>query len=128
VFVWIVPGAFVLFYFAKPRQRVLAALPTFTSESTFAPHVRTRIAFSAPQEPNARAEEQSMLVCLFVVDSEGFSVRLPLVAGASTFEGEAEFLAPQRALARMYPQTKFAVLVGNSTRGNGEILAQVVYG
>ncbi|HEX7888187.1 MAG TPA: hypothetical protein VF522_02405 [Ramlibacter sp.] len=125
VFVWIVPGSLALLYFAKPRQRVVAALPTFLSKSPFVPHVHTRISFSDPQRSNARADEQDMLHCIFVVDSEGFTVRLPMDNPASAVECEAEFLFPGKALVRMNPGTRFAVLVDGSTRGTGEVLAQV---
>jgi hypothetical protein len=122
IFVWLIPGVFVLQYFAKPRQRVVAALPTFQSSSPFSPHARAQIAFERPQRANGTSADGPVFKCLFVAESEGFSARLLMDEWTSSFEGAVEFLFPEKARARLSPGTKFVVLLGNSTIGRGVVV------
>jgi len=123
VFVWLIPVAFVLQYFAKPRQRIVAALPSFRSVEPLVPHARVQISFARPQRPNATSMGDKVLTCLFVVGTEGFTARIALPDWTQSFEGDVQFLFPEKALARFRNETEFAILVGNSTVGKGRVVA-----
>jgi len=122
VFVWLIPGAFVLQYFAKPRQRIVAALPTFRSSEPLVPHAQVHISFERPQRPNATSMDAPVLTCLFVAGTEGFSARIAFPDWTQSFEGSVQFLFPEKALTRLTDGAQFAVLVGNSTVGRGQVI------
>jgi hypothetical protein len=123
IFVWLIPGVLVLLYFAKPRQRVVAALPSFQSSSPFYPHARARVTFERPQRANGTSADRPIFKCLFVAESEGFTARLPVDEWTTSFDGDVEFLFPKKARARLSPRTRFAVLLGNATVGHGEVVS-----
>jgi hypothetical protein len=122
IFVWLIPAAFVVLYFAKPRPRVIA-LPSFAVDDPFVSDARVRIAFERTQSPSAFIGEEGVLSCIFVVGHQGFSARIKLEGEASVFEGEAQFLFPAKALSHFPMGTRFAVLWGRATIGSGEIIA-----
>ena len=127
---WVpVVGKFV-FYFAQKRAPFVKVPPDFGPAGGLVPHISAEIALLDVKDGGREPIPPGEYRCVFVVGTEGFSVRFIVPAAAPLAAGSpqrlaVEFLVPKAALPDFPGGTEFKVLEGKRFVGNGKVIERV---
>ena len=122
---WVPIVGNIIAYLVNRFRRVAPAPPRFSVP--FVPHVVVELKLqSTPDSDLPRQEQDGTVHCLFIVGTEGFSVRVSLLDGQAAggaLGAEAQFLVPAAALARFPVGTAFQLVQGRSSLGTGQVVS-----
>ena len=117
----------VISFFSKKRRASEPALPEFSSAMSFVPQAVVELELNPPRETQSlRTEQDGRIHCLFILGTEGFTVRVSLLetqGTGDTCRAEVQFLVPATAKPKVLVGSKFRLMRGGSSLGTGQVLS-----
>jgi hypothetical protein len=124
---WVpVVGHVVGFLARKLRPKALAPL-SFSSAMPYVPQIVVALELRSAHDLDLpKREQDGRIHCLFIAGTEGFSVRVSLLAipmASGALGAEAQFLVPSAALPKFPIGCTFRLMQGSSAIGTGQVVA-----
>ncbi|MBC7954846.1 MAG: hypothetical protein H7Y33_03105 [Cytophagales bacterium] len=124
---WIPVVGNIISFLARKLRPTAPSPPTFSSSMAFVPQLVVELQLhSEPGLDLPRKEQDGRIHCLFLLGTEGFSVRVALLESHTIGTppcAQAQFLFPAAALPKFQIGSTFQLMQGRSGIGTGQVLS-----